>query len=63
MDTVTLSLENYNALLTKISDLEKEVAQKTIVTEVYPHWWDFVKIIIAGLGAGLMFFILSQSHF
>lgn len=61
METVTLSLEKYEALTKRIEQLEKEAQGKTIYKEVMPEWWRMIAVaaIILGSVSFLTFFTLN----
>lgn len=49
-ETVTLTRGNYEAMKNEIADLREQIKQKTIIVEVKPDWYDYLKIGAIFLG-------------
>lgn len=43
-ETVTISLDNYNSMVKQIKKLKEDVAQKEIIIEIKPKWFDIAQL-------------------
>ena len=43
-ETVTISLDNYNSMVKQIKKLKEDVAQKEIIVETKPKWFEIAQL-------------------